>query len=53
MAAAAMALTPHYEPLRLGSAMPGAGMRVMVGHDGSTISHAGDDRQGLAYAQPV
>ena len=36
----------HYEPLRLGSAMPGAGMRVVVGHDGSTLGAQVGDRDG-------
>ena len=36
----------HYEPLRLGSAMPGAGMRVVVGHDGSTLSAQVGDKDG-------
>lgn len=36
----------QYEPLRLGSAMPGAGMRVVVGHDGSTIGAQVGDKDG-------
>src|SRR5271157_5199964 len=36
----------HYEPLRLGSAMPGAGMRVVVGHDGATLGAQVGDKDG-------
>jgi len=36
----------HYEPLRLGSAMPGAGMRVVVGHDGATLTAQVGDKDG-------
>jgi protocatechuate 3,4-dioxygenase beta subunit len=36
----------QYEPLRLGSAMPGAGMRVAVGHDGSTLTAQVGDKDG-------
>ena len=36
----------HYEPLRLGSAMAGAGMRVVVGHDGATLTAQVGDKDG-------
>lgn len=36
----------HYEPLRLGSAMPGAGLRMVVGHDGATIGAQVGDKDG-------
>jgi protocatechuate 3,4-dioxygenase beta subunit len=36
----------QYEPLRLGSAMPGAGMRVVVGHDGATLTAQVGDKDG-------
>jgi hypothetical protein len=36
----------QYEPLRLGSAIAGAGMRVVVGHDGSTLGAQVRDKDG-------
>src|SRR5262249_50989825 len=34
------------EPLRLGSAMPGAGLRVVVGRDGGTVTARVQDKDG-------
>jgi len=43
-----------YEPLRLGGAIPGAGMRVIVGRDGATVSVRVSDKDGNPVpAMPV